>query len=623
MIAALLFATAVEARALHLVALLRDSRARDAEAELAELKKCCADDPWTAYAVAESEVSEHPRAALTASEKLAGIANDDFVLLRAKIFRSLGRPAEAIRVIDETLPYATDKWPLIVAKASAITDLDQALPMYAEARAAEPQLVEAWQEPGVRLLFRKRAKEALPLLQQAATLSNEARIAQMYWRALRESGGAFEAAIHDFLDRHPHAPDALYFAERAYEQAGKADKAKKMHDRLMAEFPDSGWADSSESVRLARCIRTDRRCRAEGEAFVERPHQVPETIDTVRNMLLEVWRDDPAVPSERVYALVRAMQERDTYPLVAYVNGPIALADRRVHLAEAEQMPLKGLRLELEQIDDAGDPPDDAAKQRHYVEALVHDALGWVYTREGKFAAAQRELDQAVMLEPRLGIAEYHRGKLAEARHLPEEAAQDYVAGMAKLARGGPDPNRPALEHLYRSRHGSLRGFDAYVERLKSGDSAKRKERILAARPSHPKPVPTFSLHTLDGHVISSGDLRGHTTVINFWGIWCVHCVAEMPELAALARDYRGAHDVQILTINNDNDAAKVRRWMAEKQYDFPVLLDDGWLAKSGVVTTFPTTWFIDRDGRLAWEAIGETKELRQEFSWRIEAMQR
>ena len=131
--------------------------------------------------------------------------------------------------------------------------------------------------------------------------------------------------------------------------------------------------------------------------------------------------------------------------------------------------------------------------------------------------------------------------------------------------------------------------------------------------------LPRFVLQTLDGRRVTNDDLRGRVAVINFWGIWCVHCVAELPEYAALARNYRADRDVMVLTINNDNDAAKVRRWMAANHYDFPVLLDDGWLASSQLVTTFPTTWFLDSKGNLAFAKIGETKNLVEEFTWRVE----
>ena len=55
-----------------------------------------------------------------------------------------------------------------------------------------------------------------------------------------------------------------------------------------------------------------------------------------------------------------------------------------------------------------------------------------------------------------------------------------------------------------------------------------------------------------------------------------------------------------ILTINNNTNPDEVGPWMKEKGYDFPVLLDRGYGSNSGV-HVYPTTWFIDAEGRIAF----------------------
>ena len=49
-----------------------------------------------------------------------------------------------------------------------------------------------------------------------------------------------------------------------------------------------------------------------------------------------------------------------------------------------------------------------------------------------------------------------------------------------------------------------------------------------------------------------------------------------------------------------------------------PVLLDDGYLNRVNS-HTFPTTWFLDRQVRKAFEKIGWSEKLVEEFSWRLE----
>jgi hypothetical protein len=59
---------------------------------------------------------------------------------------------------------------------------------------------------------------------------------------------------------------------------------------------------------------------------------------------------------------------------------------------------------------------------------------------------------------------------------------------------------------------------------------------------------------------------------------------------------------------------------MAEQKYDFSVLLDDGLVSKNDI-RGFPTTWFLDPAGRIAFEKRGWTERLLEEFSWRVEAL--
>lgn len=129
-----------------------------------------------------------------------------------------------------------------------------------------------------------------------------------------------------------------------------------------------------------------------------------------------------------------------------------------------------------------------------------------------------------------------------------------------------------------------------------------------------------FALNGLGGSSVSSDGLEGKVIVINFWGTWCGPCVAEMPEFQKFHEKYRDDPAVVVLTINNDDDPDEVREWMKKKQYDFAVLLDDGYVDKADV-HAFPTTWFVDRQGRIAFSKKGWSEPLTEEFSWRVEAL--
>ena len=184
----------------------------------------------------------------------------------------------------------------------------------------------------------------------------------------------------------------------------------------------------------------------------------------------------------------------------------------------------------------------------------------------------------------------------------------------------GENPSLPALKELYARTRGGADGFDPWLEKATDSDRARRRQAILAARLEEPQPIPDFALRTLDGGGMSSDDVKGKIVVVNFWGMWCGWCMEEMPDVQKLHERYRGDPQVRVLTIDNDQNTDAVRDWMREKKYNFPVLLDEGYASQAGI-TGFPHTWFLDRDGRRAFEQPGWSKYLVEEFGWRIEAL--
>ena len=119
---------------------------------------------------------------------------------------------------------------------------------------------------------------------------------------------------------------------------------------------------------------------------------------------------------------------------------------------------------------------------------------------------------------------------------------------------------------------------------------------------------------------MTTDGLRGRYAVVNFWGTWCGPCVAEMPELQQFHDKYRADSTVAILTISNDKDLQDLKDWVAKRKLTIPTLFDDGYVNAAGILA-WPTTWFIDRDGRVQFVAIGNTGALVEEWSWRLEAM--
>jgi thiol-disulfide isomerase/thioredoxin len=140
--------------------------------------------------------------------------------------------------------------------------------------------------------------------------------------------------------------------------------------------------------------------------------------------------------------------------------------------------------------------------------------------------------------------------------------------------------------------------------------------------PTRPLARVPFTLNRLSGgSPVASDSLRGKIVVLHFWGTWCGPCVAELPDFERWYESVRGDTAVTVVTVDyQDADRRAVERFAEEHHLLFPVLLDDDYVDKTRV-QAFPTTWFIDRTGRVAFTREGWTGALAEEFDWRVELL--
>jgi cytochrome c biogenesis protein CcmG/thiol:disulfide interchange protein DsbE len=119
------------------------------------------------------------------------------------------------------------------------------------------------------------------------------------------------------------------------------------------------------------------------------------------------------------------------------------------------------------------------------------------------------------------------------------------------------------------------------------------------------KPMPSFTLTALDGHMVSSADLTGKPVIVNFWASWCAPCVQEHPVLLDAARRY--GNRVAIVGILYDDTAQGAAGFLGRYgEGGWADLSDpDGSTAVSFGVTGPPETFFIDAAGVVRGKQFG------------------
>jgi thiol-disulfide isomerase/thioredoxin len=118
--------------------------------------------------------------------------------------------------------------------------------------------------------------------------------------------------------------------------------------------------------------------------------------------------------------------------------------------------------------------------------------------------------------------------------------------------------------------------------------------------------APDFDLAGFDGSRVRLSRYRGKAVLLNFWATWCEPCRVEMPSLIRLERKYR-ARGLQIVGVAIDSgDLRSVAQFVKEIGVNYPIALgDDAVAAAYGGVSGLPTSFYIDRDGRIVDETIG------------------
>ena len=122
-----------------------------------------------------------------------------------------------------------------------------------------------------------------------------------------------------------------------------------------------------------------------------------------------------------------------------------------------------------------------------------------------------------------------------------------------------------------------------------------------------PVAAPDFQLQDMDGAPQALSDYRGRVVLLNLWATWCPPCRKEMPSLERLFLRLR-AEGFVVVAVNQWETPDHVFSYLGqlEVQPTFPVLFDrESKVADAFGVKGLPTSFLLDRQGRVAFRAVG------------------
>ncbi len=126
-----------------------------------------------------------------------------------------------------------------------------------------------------------------------------------------------------------------------------------------------------------------------------------------------------------------------------------------------------------------------------------------------------------------------------------------------------------------------------------------------AFKPWYGKAAPDFTVTDIHGQEHSLSSYNGKNVLVVFWATWCSACNKEIPHLIELRKEI-GEDDLAIVAISNE-ESGHLKHFADAKQINYTIATVGNSALPSPFadVSAIPTTFFVDRSGKIKLAAVG------------------
>ena len=431
------------------------------------------------------------------------------------------------------------------------------------------------------------------------------------------------------------SPDAewLAFLKDGYKQsAASAETVTAMEDRVVQAFPrseeafdivDKRWEKAHKEPEDQKDAAVWAKYNAESEAAAKGwIAQFTEDRFLEHMYWFYTISDDPDISEkEGLGALDAFIAESTVYQRPGpwnYLNAANFLMDhkwqpeRAIELARQAE---KWAAIDREINRDDNLTADDA-KNRKEQEIYMDHALAGLILHAAKLAGKPEEAERMkasiegpppddVKMVPgywlnraRLAALE---GRKADALTFYQQAL--YTRGQTPEAYHGrlKDDVLDEASAVWKDTGGTEAAWNVW----KTPPAAKAQELAEGRWEKATKTMPAFELADLAGKTWRLKNLEGKSVLINVWATWCGPCQAELPKLEKLYEKVKDRSDLQIVTLNIDQDLGLVAPFVKDKGFTFPVLPAYSFVLSLLDSVGIPQNWILDPKGAWCWTQLG------------------
>ncbi|TCC89491.1 redoxin domain-containing protein [Pedobacter frigiditerrae] len=229
--------------------------------------------------------------------------------------------------------------------------------------------------------------------------------------------------------------------------------------------------------------------------------------------------------------------------------------------------------------------------------------IGNIYVRQKKYALAEEKLNQSIALSK--NIAVYHNfAYLYEQTNRPKLAFDAYRKILLQMP---VDSSMLAsFKRNYIAYNGKADGFEQQLALMQQDWEKLILPKLQAGKVNITAPI-FINVYDMKGQMVDPAVLKDKVVVLDFWATWCVPCIEGFPYMQKVYNQYANNKDIVFMIMNSGskNSLQDAITWVNNNKFTFPIYYNDRKLAEAFNVNTIPSTFIIDRAGKIQYKTVG------------------